>query len=215
MPYYVPVMLNLEGQKCMVIGGGKVAERKAAMLIEAGAQTIIISPEITAYLQKQRDEQKIHWVEREYLPGDLGGAFLAFAATDQHTVNSAVVAEGEMLGIPVNDVSEGSQGSFITPAAIRRGGLVIAVSTSGAGPRAALELCREIDDHIGDDYERYIEVLSSARSWIKANIPESEYRKRLFRKLAEADILTLIRAGTFPSQNGEEVVAWIEKQTEE
>lgn len=214
MPHYVPVMLNLEGQKCMVIGGGKVAERKAELLIEAGAQTIIISPEITAYLQKQRDEHKIHWVEREYLPGDLGGAFLAFAATDQPMVNSAVVAEGAMLGIPVNDVSDGSQGSFITPAVIRRGGLVVAVSTSGAGPRAALELCREIDDYIGDDYERYIEVLSSARSWIKLNILEPEARKRWFQKLAEADILTSIRAGTFHPQSGEDVVAWIEKQTE-
>ncbi|MGG6313888.1 precorrin-2 dehydrogenase/sirohydrochlorin ferrochelatase family protein, partial [Paenibacillus macerans] len=192
MPHYMPVMLNLEGRRCVVVGGGQVAERKAAALAEAGAKTVIVSPKVTEGLRRRSLEGAIVWTQREYAEGDLTGAFLAVAATDRQEVNAAVVAEAGERGIPVNDAGDGPNGSFITPSVLRRGGLVVAVSTSGAGPAASRELCREIDGHFGHDYEQYIDFLSSARAFIKNNVTNPGKRKRLFRRLAETDILTSI-----------------------
>ncbi|WP_333556270.1 bifunctional precorrin-2 dehydrogenase/sirohydrochlorin ferrochelatase [Paenibacillus barengoltzii] len=216
IPHYVPVLLNLAGRRCVVIGGGPVAERKATMLAEAGAVTVVISPTVTEGLRRLHHEMaQVEWIQREYRQGDLAGAFLAFAATDRPEVNAAVVAEADAEGIPMNDASEGSRGSMITPGVLRRGRLVVAVSTSGAGPTAARELIREIDEQFGEDYERYIDFLSSARAFIKARIDDAVRRKRLFRKLAETDILTLIREGSFEPWSEATMIAWIEEQTEE
>lgn len=216
MPYYVPVLLNLAGRRCVVIGGGPVAERKATMLADAGAETVVISPTVTAGLLRLHHEKgQVAWIEREYRQGDLAGAFLAFAATDRPEVNAAVAAEAEAEGIPLNDTGEGARGSMITPGVLRRGGLVVAVSTSGAGPTAARELIREMDEHFGDDYERYIDFLSSVRTFIKERISDPGRRKLLFRRLAETDILTSIREGSFQPWSEAATIAWIEEQTEE
>lgn len=104
---------------------------------------------------------------------------------------------------------------MITPGVLRRGGLVVAVSTSGAGPTAARELIREMDEHFGDDYERYIDFLSSVRTFIKERISDPGRRKLLFRRLAETDILTSIREGSFQPWSEAATIAWIEEQTEE
>ncbi len=216
MPYYVPVLLNLTGRRCVVIGGGPVAERKAMMLVAAGAETVVVSPAITAGLLRLLKEQRQGvWIEREYRQGDLAGAFLAFAATDRTEVNAAVAAEAEAEGIPMNDAGDGTRGSMITPGVLRRGGLVVAVSTSGAGPAAAREMIREIDQHFGEDYEQYIDFLSSMRAFIKERVSDPGRRKRLFRRLAESDILTSIRGGGFHRWNEAAMIAWIEEQTEE
>ncbi|WP_308530708.1 NAD(P)-dependent oxidoreductase [uncultured Paenibacillus sp.] len=208
--------MDLAGRRCVVIGGGPVAERKAMMLADAGAETVVISPAVTeGLLRLHQERDQVVWMEREYREGDLAGAFLAFAATDRPEVNAAVAAEAELEGIPINDAGEGARGSMITPGVLRRGGLVVAVSTSGAGPTAARELIREIDEHFGEDYEQYIDYLSSARIFIKERIGDPCRRKFLFRRLAETDILTSIREGSFRPWSEAAMIAWIEEQTEE
>lgn len=82
---------------------------------------------------------------------------MAYAATNSSQVNEAVVAEAESRGMPVNDTGDGARGNFITPASIRRGGLIVAVSTSGAGPTVSRRLCEEVDALIGEHYETYID----------------------------------------------------------
>ncbi|WP_068783116.1 precorrin-2 dehydrogenase/sirohydrochlorin ferrochelatase family protein [Paenibacillus phocaensis] len=216
MPYYVPVLLNLAGRRCVVIGGGPVAERKATMLIQAGAHTVVVSPVLAEGLERlHRERRLVDWMQREYRQGDLAGAFLAFAATDRPEVNAAVTAEAEALGIPVNDAGDGARGSMITPGVWRRGGLVVAVSTSGAGPAATRELIREMDEHFGEDYEQYIDYLSAARAYIKEQISDPDKRKHLLRRLAETDILTSIREGSFRPWSEAAMAAWIQEQTEE
>lgn len=149
---------------------------------------------------------------REYREGDLKGAFLVFAATDSRQVNDSIVKEAEMLGIPVNDTADGARGSFITPSVVRRGKLVIGVSTSGAGPAAARELCREIDRRFGDTYERYVEFLSLVRTRVKQQVEDKERRKRLLARLGELDILPSIRQGGFTPWSEAEIAAWIEEE---
>lgn len=211
MPHYMPIMMNLQGHRCVIVGGGAVAERKTQALLEAGAKIVVISPSATAWLQERSEDNKIEWVKRRFRKGDLSGAFLVFAATDQAQTNVDIVREAKSLGIPVNDTSEGERGSFITPSVVRRKGLIVAVSTSGAGPSASRRLSREIDERFGDDYERYIDFLGTARSLIKSRVTESSQRKHLLRLLAEMDILTLIREGNFEPWSEEVIIAWIDR----
>lgn len=181
-------------------------------MTEAGAVVTVISPGVTAWLQDRIREGEVAWLAREYREGDLKGAFLVFAATDSRQVNDSIVKEAEMLGIPVNDTADGARGSFITPSVVRRGKLVIGVSTSGAGPAAARELCREIDRRFGDTYERYVEFLSLVRTRVKQQVEDKERRKRLLARLGELDILPSIRQGGFTPWSEAEIAAWIEEE---
>ncbi len=215
MTYYVPVMLNLERRRCVVIGGGTVAERKVSSLIEAGANVIVVGPAATSRLQSEHLAGRIQWIQRGYREGDLAGAYLAYAATDHPEINDAVVREAEAFGIPVNHTGDGSKGSFITPSSVRRGGLVLAVSTSGAGPGASKALTREIDEQYGADYEIYVDFLNFARTTVKDRVQDAGFRAKLYKTLADMNILTSIREGSFRPWSTEELNAWIDLQREE
>lgn len=215
MPHYVPVMLNLEGRRCVIVGGGGVAERKAFALRESGAELVIISPSVTAGLRNLVQEGKASWHERGFQEGDLNGAFLVYAATDLPDINDAVAREADQRGIPVNHAGEGRKGSFITPSIVRRGDLVVSVSTSGAGPSVARSLSREIDERFGKDYEAYMEFLKFSRSVIKAQVSDAELRAKLLKSLADMDTLTAIREGRFRLWSEKEILAWINGHREE
>ncbi|WP_074048556.1 precorrin-2 dehydrogenase/sirohydrochlorin ferrochelatase family protein [Paenibacillus ihumii] len=215
VPHYLPVMLNCSGRRCMIVGGGRVAERKAAALLASSAETIIISPSLTSFLKSCYEKGQLHWRKREYQEGDLNGAFLVYAATNDEQVNGAVVAEAERLGLPVNDAGDGGRGSFITPAVTRRGGLIVAVSTSGAGPAASKRLCEEVDAMFGEHYEAYIDFLSGARVRIKEQVADRSRRQVLFKALAKMDILAQIREGRFRPWSEDELASWIDAYREE
>lgn len=209
MPHYVPIMMNCEGRRLIIVGGGLVAERKVSSLLEVSATIVVISHELTPWLKSRFEDGLITWLERGYLQGDLEGAALVFAATDQAIVNEAVVLEATKLGIPVNHAGDGERGTFITPSSIRRGKLIITVSTSGAGPIVAKNLCREIEEQYGAEYETYIDFLSSVRMVIKNRVPNISERQYLFKLLAEMDVLTDIRDGKFHFWSEEEIASWI------
>ncbi|MNW31409.1 Precorrin-2 dehydrogenase [compost metagenome] len=211
MAYYVPVMLDLHGRRCVIVGGGHVAERKVSSLVDAGAEIVVISPEMTETLRHRYKEGRLLWMNRNYQRGDLNEAFLVFAATNQAEINDAVVQEANYLNIPVNHTGDGEKGSFITPSVLRRKELVVAVSTSGAGPGASRDLCRTINEHYGDDYEMYIHFLSSVRSEVKRMVHHEGLRKKIFRLLSELDILSQISAGTFHNWDQDMIRCWIEE----
>jgi precorrin-2 dehydrogenase/sirohydrochlorin ferrochelatase len=209
MPHYVPVMMNCEGRRLIIVGGGLVAERKVSSLLGAEATIVVISHELSPWLQSCFEDGLITWLERGYMEGDLEGAALVFAATDQAIVNEAVVVEATKLGIPVNHAGDGKRGTFITPSSVRRGKLIIAVSSSGAGPIVATNLCREIEKQYGAEYETYIDFLSSVRMVIKHRVSDISERHYLFKLLAEMDVLTDIRNGKFHFWSEEEITSWI------
>ncbi|GAA0397035.1 precorrin-2 dehydrogenase/sirohydrochlorin ferrochelatase family protein [Paenibacillus motobuensis] len=215
MAHYIPIMLDLQGRKCILVGGGLVAERKVATLQLAGAEILIVSPRLTSKLQQAWEQGQIAWNERCYEQGDLQGAFMVFAVTDQPFVNDQIVAEAHKLGIMVNHSGEGAQGSFITPSSFRRGELIVAVSTSGAAPEAAKRVSAEIEEQFGDEYEEYIRFLSWARLVIKKRVQDISRRKLLFKKLAAIDVLKEIRTGEFSLSSEDELLSWINVQQEE
>ena len=154
-----PIFLDLSGRRCVVVGGGEVANRKARKLLQARAEVVVISPEIRPELESVASE--VH--RRPYEDGDLAGAYLAFAATDAREANAAVAAEAKERGIPVNVADRPSEGDFALPSTLRRGRLQVAVSTGGASPTLARKIKGELEEAFGPEWAGVVEELRAAR----------------------------------------------------
>jgi len=141
-----PLFLDLTGQPVTVIGAGKVAARKIRSLLNAGAQVTVISPK--AY----RLPQNVRWVKRRYRRGDLAGACLVIAATDDQEINRQVCAEAKRRRQLVNCIAPPLAGNFFVPAVARRGGIAIAISTDGRSPALAKRLRQELEQFLRTRY---------------------------------------------------------------
>jgi precorrin-2 dehydrogenase/sirohydrochlorin ferrochelatase len=215
MSKYLPIMLDIQGKLVVMIGGGAVAERKAAPLLEAGADLVIVSPALSGALSAAAGAGRLRWISRPYAPGDLAGAVLVYAASRDRAVNEAVAGEARLLGLPVNVASHAEAGSFITPGVLRRGRLTVAVSTSGAGPSAAAEITRQIAELLGGEYEPYLDFLHELRTEIKRLEPAHEKRGRLLRRLGKLEVLNEMREGTFIPWTPAAIESWIADNREE
>jgi len=147
MDYY-PISLNLTKKQVVVVGGGKIAERKIIGLMEAGATITVISPEITNPLFELSQSGKINWVEKPFTEQDLKHAFLIIAATNKIDVNLKV-KEAASPNQLICLIDNPEQSNFIFPSVINRGKLHIAVSTSGASPLLAKKIKQEISGNYG------------------------------------------------------------------
>jgi precorrin-2 dehydrogenase/sirohydrochlorin ferrochelatase len=154
-----PIFLDLSGRRCVVVGGGEVASRKARKLLQARARVVVISPEISPELESVAVEVN----RRPYEEGDLEGAYLAFAATDSREVNAAVAREAKERGIPANVADRPSEGDFALPSTLRRGRLQVAVSTGGASPALARRIKDELEESFGPEWSGLVEELHAAR----------------------------------------------------
>ena len=154
-----PIFLDLSGRRCVVVGGGEVANRKARKLLQARSRVVVISPEIGAELESVAVE--VH--RRPYREGDLEGAYLAFAATNAREVNAAVAREAKERGVPVNVADSPSEGDFALPSTLRRGRLQVAISTGGASPTLARRIRGELEEAFGPEWADIVEELGSAR----------------------------------------------------
>ncbi|AIQ54416.1 precorrin-2 dehydrogenase/sirohydrochlorin ferrochelatase family protein [Paenibacillus sp. FSL R7-0331] len=215
MTHYLPVMLDVSGQRIVVIGGGAVAERKVLSLLDAKAGVTVISPALSTALAELAGEGRIRWLDRGYAPGDVRGAFLVYAASSDPKINEAAASECRALGLPVNVASRAEAGNFITPGVLRRGRLTVAVSTSGAGPSAAAGITAQLAELFGGEYEPYLDFLHMMRTEIKRQEPAAEIRGRLLRRLGQLDVLNELRQGTFIEWTPEAVSAWIAANREE
>ncbi|MBB6020644.1 precorrin-2 dehydrogenase/sirohydrochlorin ferrochelatase [Paenibacillus sp. JGP012] len=215
MKHYTPIYVNTSGKPVLVIGGGRVAERKVKGLLQGEARITVVSPQLTPALEQLHQESRFEWIARSYRNGDLRGAFLVYAATDDLQVNTAVVEEAEAASILVNDAISSGNSSFITPSVVRRGRLSIAISTAGAGPAAAAEIRALLEQQFGDEYETYLDFLHQMRMEIKSRALSPVIRSKLLRRLTEMDILDQIRTGQFQWWTAEEIGDWISRNQEE
>ena len=162
-PPYYPVFLDLAGKSCLVIGGGGVALRKVETLLEHGAKLKVISPRLSAELDRLAAEEVIEAEARQYADGDLAGAFLVVAATDNAEVNGRVSREAKRLGLLVNVVDDAARSNFIVPSSLRRGDIVIAISTSGTSPALARKIRTELEGHFGLEYAALARLVNEVR----------------------------------------------------
>ena len=189
VPVY-PVNLVVSGRRCVVIGGGAVAARKAEGLSAAGADVVVVAPEIS---QAVRSLPGVTVLEREYLSGDLDGAWLAVAATDDLEVNRRVHADGQAAKVWVNAADDPPACSFTLPAVVRRGPVVVAVSTSGYSPALAAWIREKVAEQLGPEVALLAEWLSEAREEMKATGRSTEDVD--WRSALDSDMLELIRTG--------------------
>ena len=162
-----PVFFDLTRRPCVVIGGGPVAERKVAGLVEAGATVTVISPRLTARLGRWADDGAIQYVARPYRAGDLAGFFLAFVTTGNPAVDAAVFADGRAAGVLVNSADDPTHCDFFLPALIRRGDLAVAVSTGGTSPALARAVREELQSLVGEDYALLAEIAAAVRREVR------------------------------------------------
>lgn len=142
--FYPITLTNLRGAPVVVVGGGAVGERKLRGLLAVGAAVLLISPAATPELGALAESGAITWHARPYQPGDLAGARLVFAATDQRAVNAQVAQDAAGLGLLCNVADDPRAGDFHLPAVYREPGLLVAVSTAGASPARAKRLRDQI-----------------------------------------------------------------------
>ncbi len=190
-PAYFPIMLDLTGRKCVVIGGGTVARRKIESLLEAGASITVIAPTCVAM------PDGIEIILREFAPADVDDAWLAIAATNNKQVNANVADAASARRIWVNVVDEPQQCTAILPAVIRRKMLCIAVSTSGACPVWARRLRDGLAMQFGTEYGEMIDLLWAARQdWKEcaAHLTPAQ-RKQAWENVLDLPLLELIREG--------------------
>lgn len=194
MPAYPIVLTNLDRVRVVVVGGGNVAERKVAGLIAGGARPVVISPDSTTQLACWHDEQRIDWVARRYVEGDLAGAFLVIAATNDRAVNALVAAEARQCNALINVGDEPAEGNVTTTATVRRGDLLLAATTNGASPSLTARIRRELEAQYGEEYASLLALLREVRSG-SVNDLTPPRRSALLRQLAGDEVLEWMRAG--------------------
>ncbi|MEW6117605.1 MAG: bifunctional precorrin-2 dehydrogenase/sirohydrochlorin ferrochelatase [Nitrospirota bacterium] len=193
-PRYYPAFIDLKGKQCVVVGGGKVAERKVAGLLRAGAKVKVISPSLTDLLERQKQKGTIEHLPRTYRKGDLKGSFLAIAATSDDQVNTAVSKDAPCL---VNVVDQPALANFIVPSVVQRGLLTIAISTSGASPAMARAMRRELEFLYGKDFGRFLDLVHTLRKRALKGIPEKRKREEFLKGMASAAIFDVLRRKGF------------------
>ena len=194
MKYY-PAFLDLRDRPCLVVGGGPVAERKAIVLFDAGADLAVVSPTLTQALHELADKGKITYRKKNFDEHDLTGMFLAVAATDDDAVNGAVAHACRKNGVLVNVVTAPDEGTFIVPSVVERGDLLIAVSTCGYSPALARKVREELEHAYGPEYGVFLEKMALVRRKLIQDVPNEADRRKVFQALVDADILYLLRAG--------------------
>jgi siroheme synthase-like protein len=164
---YYPIFLEMKDRRCVVIGGGAVAERRVEGLVAVGANVTVISPAITEGLRDLLTQGAIRHVAREYRAGDRAGYDLVFVATDNSEINAAVSSEARSLRIWVNSADDPDHCDFILPAVIRRGDLAVAVSTGGVSPAVTRAIREELDEYFQADYARFVQIAGEVRKELR------------------------------------------------
>ena len=164
---YYPVFLDIADKPVVVIGGGNVALQKVEGLVDAAAQVTVVSPELNEEIQKLRDDGKIMHIKRPYQRGDLEGYDLAFVATDDYEENRRVWQEGRERRIWVNAVDDIPNCDFIMPGIVRKGDLVVAISTSGTSPAMARKAREDIEEFLTEEDAALLDLAAEIRREFK------------------------------------------------
>jgi len=213
MNVYPVCLINLHEKRCVVVGGGGVAERRVGALLACQARVIVISPTLTPGLRHWAETGKLTHVARSYRNGDLEGAFLCIAASNDRAVNEQVWREGSARGVLVNLVDDMTRSHFIVPAVVRRGDLTIAISTGGHSPALAARIKEELAALFGPEYEDLLQLLGALRPRLRAEL-SAQGRRAFADAVLGSDICSLLREGDRAGARArlEEILESIEEQ---
>lgn len=189
------MMVDLAGRRCLVVGGGPVAERKVRALVEARAEVVVVSPTLNPGLTGLKREGRIVHRPRRYRTGDVAGSFLVLGATNDPEVNGRLADEAKAAGVMANLADSPASSTFLVPATLRRGDLVIAISTEGNSPALARKIKEDLESVYGEEYAELLKVLEQVRERAMREVADPARRRTLFERAIESDLLRLIRTG--------------------
>lgn len=192
---YFPVFFDLNGKRCLVVGGGDVAARKVSLLFRAGAKVTVVSPELCERLQGRLTNDEIVHEARGFKDTDLDACALIVTATDDQAVNKKVSELAHAKCIPVNVVDQPELCSFIVPSIIDRSPVQVAVSTGGASPVLARLLRARLETIIPAAYGRLAALMNEFRDKVKKQLKDEGKRRHFWEDVAQGSIAELIFAG--------------------
>jgi precorrin-2 dehydrogenase/sirohydrochlorin ferrochelatase len=222
---YYPAFLDLQGASCLVVGGGQVGERKVKTLLDCGAVVHLVSPELTPFLEEAVRQGRVRLLAPAFVPAQLEGKFLVIGATDDPEVNRLISAEARSRNLLCNIVDRPRECNFIVPATIRRGELVIAVSTGGRSPALAKKIREDLEKRFSDSYIKYLDLLGRIREYVLSRGGHQEENQRVFEALVGSPLLEMLQQGNreeirrilvrmiSPPPGEEEVDTWLEALT--
>ncbi len=194
MKYY-PVNLDIRNRNCLVVGGGAVGTRKVDTLLSCGAKVTVVSLDASENLRTLSRCGNIRLERRPYRASDLDGMFLVIGATDDETLNRQVHADAEQRNMLCNIADRPEVCNFILPAIVKRGDLVIAVSTSGKSPAFAKRVKKRLETQFGEEHETFLLLMGSIRKVLLKESHEPEAHKPIFERLISGNLLELIQQG--------------------
>ena len=167
MPRYYPVFIDVNQRRCIIIGGGNIGQEKVEKLLECDAEVFVISPEVNPRVKEMASNNEISWDRREYRQGDLEGAFIAIAATDDNKVNRQIAQEATERNVLLNVVDVTHLCTFIAPSVARRGEVTIATSTGGASPALARTFREKLTSSRILEFADLAPILAQARTELR------------------------------------------------
>jgi len=190
-----PLFADLRERLVLVVGGGAVAQRKAAALLEAGARVRVGAPDLSATLAAWAAQGRIEHLAGPFVPEWLEGAWLAIAATDDAAVNRAVADAGLAQRVWVNVVDDVEASSFHVPARVERGPVQIAISSGGGAPMLARHLRETLETQFDESLGALAQLLTRERARIRKHYPDMGLRRRFFDRVLSGPIPALLREG--------------------
>ena len=193
---FYPMFVDLEGRRCLVVGGGPVATEKVEKLVDHGAHVRLVSPGITPELAAMVAEGTVaEHHARPYRPEDLEGCFLVIAATNLDPINRMVWQDAEARNMVCNVVDVPPLCNFIVPSIVRRGELAIAISTGGASPVVAKHIRRQLDETYGPEWEALVDLMRDVRDELKVRYLDMPSRRDAVERLMDTDVIRLLAEG--------------------
>lgn len=188
-----PVNLVLENKLVILIGGKGEIVRKIPGLLEVGAKVRFIAPEVDEVVRENAAQGLIEWLPRRYQPGDLQGAFVVFACTNDQSVHDQIWAEGQANGQLVNVMDVIPQCDFHAASLVRRGQLTISIGTGGAAPVLAVRLRKRFEREFGPEYATFLDYAQTLRPIVAQRVP-FKHRAAFWHALLDHQALEFIRA---------------------
>jgi precorrin-2 dehydrogenase/sirohydrochlorin ferrochelatase len=179
------MFFRLEGRRCLVVGGGKVAEQKIRGLMEAGARVRVIAPKATAAILRLARSKKLKWQARKFELKDISQILLVVAATSSSDVHEVIWRASRRAKVLCNVVDDPMRCDFFYPAVMRRGHLQVAVSTGGRGPALAQQIRKRLETQFGTEYAEWVAHLGRKRRRLLAIEPDAAQRKRFAHQMAK------------------------------
>lgn len=190
---YFPISIHLEDKLVVVVGGGEIACRRIESLLKCGARIKVVSPEVLPRIVFLDQSGQLSLDKRPYRRGDVKGALVALTATDDREVNQLVWEDAQRYGVLLNTADEPALCDFIMPALVRRGDLTVAISTEGKSPALASNIRRRIDEMLGPEYGKLLDVLGHWRLRLRKRFTDPVQRKVIQRRIVDSDTLDLAR----------------------